>query len=277
VNDPFVLGTILAHPDDETFGVGGTLIRYADEGVAVHSLCLTRGEQGWTGDPEHPIVAQQALGARRAEELAEAGRRMGLRSATCFEYPDGGLAGVGEQDVLRDIVGWLRRIRPQVVITWGPDGGYGHPDHIAAGERALHAIDRAASRDALYLGEPWAVQRCYRFVATAEFVDGIRGINPQFAEYMDTLAIKPQRWTRQRLGAAIDIRAVVERKIHAMKAHATQEPDYRQWIASREKIPWLFAEEAFIRAFPDPGGPPLEDDLFAALRRTSPVPLAKRA
>src|SRR5436305_7953868 len=92
MNDRLTLGTILAHPDDETFGVGGTLIRYADEGVRVHSLCLTQGEQGWNGDPQKPVVSREELGAKRAAELAEAGRRMGVTTTTCLTYPDGDLA-----------------------------------------------------------------------------------------------------------------------------------------------------------------------------------------
>jgi LmbE family N-acetylglucosaminyl deacetylase len=267
VKDPFVLATILAHPDDETFGVGGTLIRSVDVGVRVHSLCLTQGEEGWNGDPEHPLVPREQLGAKRAAELAEAGRRMGLASTTCLTYPDGGLAGVAEGDVVREIVRWVRRTRPDVVITWGPDGGYGHPDHIAAGERALVALELAAiERHERGLGEHHRVRRCYRFVAAAEFVDGLRAINPQFAAYMETLPVKPQRWTRDRIGAAIDISGVADRKIEAMLAHQTQEPDYREWIGAREKVPWLFSEEVFTREFPEPGGPPLETDLFAALR-----------
>jgi LmbE family N-acetylglucosaminyl deacetylase len=267
VKDPFVLGTILAHPDDETFGVGGTLIKYADEGVRVHSLCLTQGEKGWNGDPEHPVVPQEQLGAKRAAELAEAGRRMGVVSTTCLTYPDGDLAGVAEDRVVRDIVRWVRQVRPTVVITWGPDGGYGHPDHIAAGERALVALELAGiERHELGLGSPHRVSRCYRFVASAEFVDGLRQINTQFAAYVDTLAVKPQRWTRDRLGAAIDIADIADRKIEAMKAHETQEPDYREWFRARDKVPWLFGEEVFTREYPDRGGPPLETDLFAALR-----------
>ena len=267
MKDRFVLATILAHPDDETFGVGDTLIKYATEGARVHSLCLTQGEKGWNGDPAHPLVAPGRLGERRAAELAEAGRRMGLASTTCLTYPDGELAGVAQNRIVPDIVRWIRSTRPDVVITWGPDGGYGHPDHIAAGERALLALDAAESdRSGGAPGKPHRVRRCYRFVASAEFVDGITAINPQFAEYMQTLDVQPQRWTRERLGAAIDIRGVVEKKIEAMRAHQTQEPDYREWIGARERIPWLFAEEVYTREFPDPGGPPLETDLFAALR-----------
>lgn len=264
---PHVLATILAHPDDETFGTGGTLIRYAREGIAVHSLCLTRGEKGWPGGDGVPEVPRDEVGPTRARELAEAGRRMGLSSVTCLEYPDGGLAGVDAATVERDIVRWLRSVRPDVVITWGPDGGYGHPDHIAAGERALRAVELAGvSRHEPGLGDHVHVKRCYRFVAGAAFVDRLQELEPAFAEYMSTLAVKPERWTPDRLGASIDVRAVMDQKIEAMEAHRTQTPDLNMWRRVREKDPSISAEELYIRAFPEPGGPPLEHDLFAALR-----------
>ncbi len=261
------LATILAHPDDETFGTGGTLIRYASEGIAVHSLCLTEGEKGWAGGEGEPVVPREDVGATRASELAHAGRRMGLASVTCLKYPDGGLDGVNEDYVVNDIVRWLRRVRPDVVITWGPDGGYGHPDHIAAGLRALRAVELAGiARHEPELGDHVHVKRCYRFVVGAEFVDSLRRLESGFAEYMGTLTVKPQRWTRERLGAAIDITAFEARKIGAMQAHRTQSPDLKMWNRVRAKAGELMQEELFIRAFPDPGGPPLETDLFAALR-----------
>ena len=263
----FTLATILAHPDDETFGTGGTLIRYASEGIAVHSLCLTEGEKGWAGGDSAPLVPREHVGAARALELAEAGRRMGATSVTCLKYPDGDLAGVKEEYVVRDIVRWLRRIRPDVVITWGPDGGYGHPDHIAAGERAMRAIELAGiARHEPELGDHVHVKRCYRFVIQAEFLDNLARLVPEFAEYMKTLTNKPQRWTRERLGAALDVRGLMERKWDAMQAHRTQTPDLNMWARVRAAEPQMLAEEAFIRAFPEAGGPPLETDLFAVLR-----------
>jgi mycothiol S-conjugate amidase len=261
------LAVILAHPDDETFGTGGTLIRYVNEGIKVHSLCLTEGEKGWAGGEGAPILPREHVGAARALELAEAGRRMGLASVTCLRYPDGGLADVSEDYVVRDIVRWLRQVRPEVVITWGPDGGYGHPDHIAAGNRALRAVELAGiARHEPELGDHVHVKRCYRFVVYADFFDQLKKLEPGFASYMETLAVKPQRWTRDRLGAAIDISEFEPRKIEAMNAHRTQTPDLKMWARSREKIGDLMREEVFIRAFPSPGGPPLESDLFGALR-----------
>ncbi len=260
------LATVLAHPDDETFGTGGTLIRYAREGVAVHSLCLTEGEKGWAGGEGTPLVPREQVGAARALELAEAGRRMGLASVTCLKYPDGGLAGVNEDWVVSDIVRWLRKVRPDVVITWGPDGGYGHPDHIAAGKRALRAIDLAGiARHQPELGDHVHVKRVYRFVAGAELVDKLLELEPGFAEYVRTLSVELDRWSRERLGAAIDISAVLDAKIDAMDAHRTQTPDLRMWTRVRSKAPELFREELYIREFPDPHGG-LETDLFAYAR-----------
>lgn len=260
------LATILAHPDDETFGTGGTLIRYAREGIEVHSLCLTEGEKGWAGIDDN-IVPRELVGPTRAKELAEAGRRMGLRSVTCFRYPDSGLADVREEWVVRDIVRWLRQVRPHVVIVWGPDGGYGHPDHIAAGERALTAIELAGvQRFEPELGAHWHAKRCYRFVASADLIDKLASLMPSFARYIQTLPVKPQRWTVDRLGAVVEVGDVLDAKVHAMEAHQTQAPDLATWATARAELPELFTSETFIREYPEPGGPPLETDLFAGLR-----------
>ena len=263
---PLTLATVLAHPDDETFGTGGTLIRYAREGVLVHSLCLTEGEKGWAG-VDDKIIPRDLVGPTRARELAEAGRRMDLASVTCLRYPDGGLADVNGDWVVRDIVRWLRRVRPDVVITWGPDGGYGHPDHIAAGELALRAIELAGmQRHEPELGAHWHAKRCYRYVASAELIDRLSSLMPAFAQYIETLATKPRRWTRERVGAVIDVRDVLDAKVHAMEAHQTQAPDLAMWAKARAEAPEIFTEETYIREYPEPGGPPLETDLFAALR-----------
>ena len=260
------LATILAHPDDETFGVGGTLIRYTDAGVVCHSLSLTQGEAGQSGRAGAPLIPAERLGQIRAAELAESGRRMGLASTTALRYPDGALADAPAADVIRDIVRWLRSARPDVVITWGPDGGYGHPDHIAAGELALRAIALAGvARHEPELGEHLHVRRCYRMVAAAEVFDRLIELTPDFGAYMATLPTKPQRWERSSLGAAIDIRAVADRKWHAMQAHGSQQQDLDRLERVRDAVAFVANEETYIRAFPDPGGPPLETDLFSAI------------
>ncbi|HLZ47715.1 MAG TPA: PIG-L deacetylase family protein [Candidatus Limnocylindria bacterium] len=261
------LATILSHPDDETFGIGGTLIKYTDAGVECHSLSLTQGEAGANGDPADPIPRER-LGEARAAELAEAGRRMGIASTTCFTYPDGKLAQASAADVVRDIVRWLRAKRPDVVITWGPDGGYGHPDHVATGPLTLHAIELAGiQRHEPGLGEHVHVRRCYQTVVPAAAFDRLRELAPDFAAYMDTLAVRPHRWTEEELGAVIDIRDVADRKWHAMQAHRSQVVDLERLARLRDTMGFVTQEETYIRAFPDPGGPPLETDLFAGVKR----------
>jgi LmbE family N-acetylglucosaminyl deacetylase len=261
------LATILAHPDDETFGAGGTLIKYTDAGIVCHSLSLTRGEAGQSGRAGAPPILPERLGEIRAAELAESGRRMGLASTTAFSYPDGKLAEAPADAVVRDIVRWLRKSRPDIVITWGPDGGYGHHDHIAAGDLALRAIALAGvARHEPELGDHVHVRRCSQMIVTAEVFDRLREMTPDFAAYMDTLATKPRRWERSSLGAVIDIRAVADRKWHAMQAHATQQQDLDRFEQFRGEVDFARTEESYIRAFPEAGGPPLETDLFAAIR-----------
>jgi len=101
----------------------------------------------------------------------------------------------------------------------------------------------------------------------AEFVDALTRLESGFADYMKTLAVKPDHWTRDRLGAAIDVTRFEALKINAMQAHRTQTPDLNMWNRVRAKVGDLMREETFIRAFPEPGGPPLETDLFASLRQ----------
>lgn len=246
--------------------MGGTLLRYTSQGVECHSLCLTRGEQGELGPAGAPLVERAELGATRERELEEAARRLGLTSVRCLRYPDGALAEEPEEPVLREIVTWLREVRPDVVIIWGPDGGYGHPDHIAAGKRALRAIELAGvARVWPELGEHVHVKRCYRFVVVAEFIDRLTELMPDFAAYQATLAVRPERWTPDRLGAVVNVRAFAEAKWHAMGAHRTQQADLDRLTRVRDQVPWVGREEAFIRAFPDPGGPPLDDDLFVGV------------
>src|SRR5947207_3002290 len=102
--------------------------------------------------------------------------------------------------------------------------------------------------------------------AGAELIDRLSSLMPAFAEYMETLDAKPQRWTRDRLGAVIDVGDVLDAKVHAMEAHQTQAPDLAMWATARAKLPEIFREETFTREYPEPGGAPLESDLFAGLR-----------
>src|SRR4029077_9057541 len=122
------------HPDDESLGVGGTLAKYASEGADVFLLTATRGDSGRyrghrPGDPQHP--GSSALANLREAELRAAASPLGVREVSLLDYRDQHLDCVNPREIIATIVQHLRRVQPDVVVTFGPDGAYGHPDHIA--------------------------------------------------------------------------------------------------------------------------------------------------
>lgn len=147
-----VLLAVFAHPDDESFGPGGTLARYAAEGVAVHLVCATRGEAGLddTTGPDAP----EPLARRRERELGCAAGVLGLREVHLLDYHDSGMPGSpsnrhpralmrADPRVLAEQVGRrMRQVRAQVVITFDPHGGYGHPDHVTIHRATLAAFEQ---------------------------------------------------------------------------------------------------------------------------------------
>ena len=155
-NDPLLtLMAIFAHPDDESFGSGGSLARYgADPDVRVVLVCATRGEAGEISDSQ--LATPEQLGEVREGELRCACQALGVDALHFLDYRDSGMAGTPENlergaltmadfdEVVGKIVGHIRRERPDVVVTFDETGGYGHPDHIAIHHYAKAAFSAAA-------------------------------------------------------------------------------------------------------------------------------------
>src|SRR5215510_8134180 len=138
---------VMAHPDDESLGVGGTLAKYASEGVEVFLLTATRGDAGRyrgyrPGEPQHP--GSSALANIREAELRAAASVLGVREVSLLDYHDQHLDVANPREVIGIIVEHLRRVQPDVVVTFGPDGAYGPPDHIAISQFTTAAIIAAA-------------------------------------------------------------------------------------------------------------------------------------
>src|SRR6266850_4843578 len=151
---------VLAHPDDESLGTGGALAKCAAEGVATYLVTATRGERGRFGDsPESP--GPEIVGKAREAELLAAARELGVREVRFLDYPDGALDKVDTAEAIEKIAGHLRRIRPHVVITFGPEGAYGHPDHIAISQLTTAAVVRAADPE-------FAVSKLYYIAWSAQ-------------------------------------------------------------------------------------------------------------
>ena len=162
MNDkPLKLLCVLAHPDDESLGMGGTLARNASEGAETYLVTATRGERGWFGgEKDNPGPA--ALGTMLEAELRCASETLGIREVCFMDYIDGELDQAPSDEAVAMIVSHIRRIKPDVVITFAPDGAYGHPDHIAICQFTTAAVVCAA--DPNYVdtsGEPHRISKLY--------------------------------------------------------------------------------------------------------------------
>jgi N-acetyl-1-D-myo-inositol-2-amino-2-deoxy-alpha-D-glucopyranoside deacetylase len=149
------LMAVFAHPDDESFGTGGTLARYgADPDVRAVLVCATRGEAGEISDPQ--LATPERLGEVREGELRCACQKLGVEELFFLDYRDSGMAGTPENrhpralamadsdEAVGRIVAHIRRERPDVVVTFDENGGYGHPDHVAIHHYAKAAFAAAA-------------------------------------------------------------------------------------------------------------------------------------
>jgi len=163
---------VVAHPDDETFGSGSTLIKYASEGAAVYTACATRGDVGEIADKSD--ATPETLSAVREQEYYDAGKVMGVKKSILYGYRDSGMDGTPDNDhpnayirvpieeVVAKVVDTIREIKPQVVFTFDEGGGYGHPDHIHASLATKLAY--FAAGDPSYTGstlEPWKPSKLY--------------------------------------------------------------------------------------------------------------------
>ena len=146
---PRILG-VFAHPDDEVFVAGGTLAKYTADGAEVMVVCATRGQAGQIRDARS--ATRRTLGAVRENELRQACSILGVQHVECLDYMDGTLQEVPFDTLVDEVVRVMRAFRPTVVITFGEDGAYGHPDHVAISAAATRAFTLAG--DATYVSDP---------------------------------------------------------------------------------------------------------------------------
>jgi LmbE family N-acetylglucosaminyl deacetylase len=179
-----VLG-LFAHPDDEVFCVGGTFARASATGAETAIVSLTQGEAGEIRDAV--TATRRTLGATRAKELAASAAALGVGSAACLDLGDGNLARLPFDELVEQVRSILEPFAPDVVVTFGADGAFGHPDHtvsslatLTAGQqmanppRLLHARFPAQDRLLLDLLVDWLTSEEQRFAGTAGFGNALR-------------------------------------------------------------------------------------------------------
>ena len=230
---------VLAHPDDESFGMGGTLALYAQKGYEVHLVCATLGEAG-TVDDEY-MQGYDSIAALREAELRCATQSLGVTSLHLLGYRDSGMPGTPEnehpnaqinhslEEVAGKVVKYIREIKPDIVLTFDPMGGYRHPDHIHIQKATTLAFEKA--NDASFhpeAGPPFKPLALYYHLFPRKFLKWATRLMPLFGQ-------DPHKWGRNKdidlkslveddfpTHARIDIREVVQIKRDAGACHASQ-------------------------------------------------------
>jgi LmbE family N-acetylglucosaminyl deacetylase len=251
---------VLAHPDDESLGTGGALAKYAAEGIETFVLTATRGEKGRFGDGrERP--SPDVVGATREAELRAAARELGVGDVTILGYPDGGVDTVPPGVAQLTIADHLCRVRPDVVITFGPDGAYGHPDHIAISQLTTAAVVRAA-------GDTHPISKLYHIAWSAStwaayqaalktLTTRVDGVERQVVLYPDWL-----------ITTRIDTSDAWPTVWRAVQCHRTQMSIYKNLATLPPDLHRaLWGVQEFYRAFSLVNGSHArESDLFEGLR-----------
>ncbi|MGH2545212.1 MAG: PIG-L deacetylase family protein [Ardenticatenaceae bacterium] len=260
---------ILAHPDDESLGTGSALAKYAAEGVETYVITATRGERGWSGEPQ-AYPGPDELGRIREAELRAAAAILGVRHVEFLDYIDGELDQANPGEAISRIVDPLRRIRPQVVITFGPDGAYGHPDHIAISQFTTGAIVCAAdpSYPAATGAPPHRVSKLYYIADTHELLSTLELLDGELAMTVDGVERRPVPWEDWAITTRITAAAHWDTVSQAIACHETQLAQY----AVLKELPddihrRIWSTQTLYRVFSlVNGGRRVEEDLFEGLR-----------
>lgn len=250
---------VLAHPDDESLALGGTLARYAAEGVETYLVTATRGEHGWMG-AEADYPGPRALGQVREAELQSAARVLGLREVHLLDYEDGQLDRAEAAAAAAQIAAHIRAIQPQVVITFGPDGIYGHPDHIAISQLTTAACVAAAPA--------WQVSKLYYLEETRRIIDIYESVFGKISMPVDDEVRGMTAWPDWALATQIDSRGFEATAWAAVNCHQSQMPAYSQLAqVSDAQREILWGGRRYYRAYSlVNSGRGIETDFFAGLR-----------
>jgi LmbE family N-acetylglucosaminyl deacetylase len=268
-NDTLRLMCIVAHPDDESLGLGGSLAKYSAEGVETYLVTATRGERGWFGDPaDNPGLS--ALGTLREAELRCAAQTLGVTDLQILDYIDGDLDQAHPAKVIHELVAAIRRARPQVVLTFDPAGAYGHPDHIAISQLSVAAAVTAA--DASYIHrdfpEPHRVSKMYYMMASQSLIRQYQNVFGELVMVIDGVErrmLDVQDWM---ITTVVDTRDYWQQVWSAVCCHETQIGSLKALSTlTDEGHRELWGTQEFARVYSTVnGGRQIERDLFEGLR-----------
>jgi len=274
LNQGLKLLGVLAHPDDESLGFGGTFAKYAAEGIETYLVTATRGERGRFG-PRGERGDPVEVGRVREAELRAAAAVLGIREVSVLNFPDGALDSVPAGIAIRAIVPHIRRIRPDVVVTFGPDGAYGHPDHIAISQFTTAAtlcaadcgyrIGDGSQMDSL---PPHRVAKLNYLAWRKNKWDAYQAAFRKLISVVDGVEREAHPWPDWAVTTEIDTSAVWPTVWKAVCCHRTQMSIYeRLEHLTDEQQTALWGSQEFYRVFSSSnGGRGREYDVFEGLR-----------
>jgi LmbE family N-acetylglucosaminyl deacetylase len=250
---------VLAHPDDESLGTGGTLAKYAEDGVATYLVTATRGERGrFFEHAESP--GPEIVGRTREAELRAAAKELGIRDVSLLDYQDGSVDRADASEAIDTISAHLQRVRPHVVISFSPDGAYGHPDHIAISQLTTAAIVAAAGVH--------RVSKLYQIAWSEKKWSAYQAAFRNLSTTVDGTVRKPSPWPDWMLTTVLDTSTVWPVVWRAINCHKTQMSIYKKLESlSPDDHRSLWGTQEFYRVFSlVNGGRKRETDLFEGLR-----------
>jgi LmbE family N-acetylglucosaminyl deacetylase len=273
VADKLTLVAIFAHPDDEAFGTGGTLSKYAHEGVDVHLVIATLGEAGRMADPA--VSLTQPIDVIREQELRCACTSYGVENLHLLGYMDGQTTIVPQSAAVYKIVRLLRQLKPQVVVSFGPEGVYGHYDHLAVHRWATAAVQLAGEAEWWPgAGPAHQVAKFYHRAMPQEQVAQVQKVTGRSAVLMDGIPFPFVGYPLEKITTIINVRDYAQNKLKGIRCHVSQIDPASPYLQESFELgdnPW-FWQETFILARYQSNlalgiSPELkENDLFAGLR-----------
>lgn len=268
--DDLRLLVVAAHPDDESLGFGGLLARYGAEGVETHLVTATLGERGRIGT-ERPGPA--VVGPVRERELRQAAAILGVSGLELLGFHDGDLARVDVAVAVARLVSSVRRTRPQVVVTFGADGAYGHPDHIAVSQWTGAALVAAADPTFPVPADaaPHRVDKLYWMAMTQADWTVYTEAFGELVSRVDGVERRAAAWPDWEVTTELDTREHWERVWSAVQCHQSQISGYgRLADFPLERHVEIWGHHSLYRVFSSVDvGPGREQDLFQGLRTGS--------
>jgi len=273
-NRKFKLMAVLAHPDDESLGFGGTLARYSAEEVKTYLVTATRGERGRFFSPDRKAEPAE-VGQVREAELRAAAATLGIREVVILGYPDGAVDQIDSATAVAAIARHIRRVRPHVVITFGPDGAYGHPDHIAISQFTTSAVVCAAdtgydAREGSSGDRSSAhrVAKLYNLAWRNAKWEAYQAAFRKLTSMVDGVARQANPWPDWAVTTEVDTSTYWSVVWKAVCCHQTQMSMYErleQLSEAQQRALWGSQEFYRVHSAVN-GGRQVENDLFAGLR-----------